>query len=151
MAWPSMHEGRSSVVGVLLILAALISYGFAINLARPLQQRNGALPVVWRAQAVALVLTAPLGSSDLLHARWATGPVLALLALGVLGTGVAFVIITIAAGRVGSARTSSAAFLIPPVALLLGVLVRHEHVAVLSMLGAAICVAGAWVMNRTRS
>jgi drug/metabolite transporter (DMT)-like permease len=150
MAWPTLHEGRSSVVGVLLILAALISYGFAINLARPLQQRNGALPVVWGAQAVAVVLTAPLGFSDLLHARWAAGPVLALLALGVLGTGVAFVIITIAAGRVGSTRASSAAFLIPPVALVLGVLVRHEHVAVLSMLGAAVCVAGAWVMNRAR-
>src|SRR4051795_5135504 len=107
MAWPTLHEGRSSVVGVLLILAALISYGFAINLARPLQQRNGALPVIWRAQAAALVLTAPLGISDVLHARWAIGPVLALLALGVLGTGVAFVIITIAAGRVGSTRASS--------------------------------------------
>jgi len=151
MAWPTLHEGRSSVVGVLLILAALISYGFAINLARPLQQRNGALPVVWGAQAVALVLTAPLGFSDLLHARWATGPVLSLVALGVLGTGVAFVIITIAAGRVGSARASAAAFIIPPVALLLGVLVRHEHVAALSILGAAVCVAGAWLMNRARS
>ncbi len=151
MGWPTLHEGRSSVVGVLLILAALISYGFAINLARPLQQRNGALPVVWRAQAVALVLTAPLGFSDLLHARWAAGPMLALLALGVLGTGVAFVIITIAAGRVGSTRASAAAFIIPPVALLLGVLVRHEHVAVLSILGAAVCVAGAWLMNRGRS
>jgi drug/metabolite transporter (DMT)-like permease len=151
MAWPTLHEGRSSVVGVLLILAALISYGFAINLARPLQQRNGALPVVWRAQAVALALTAPLGFSDLLHVRWAAGPMLALLALGVLGTGVAFVIITIAAGRVGSARASAAAFGIPPVALVLGVLVRHEHVAVLSMLGATVCVAGAWVMNRARS
>jgi drug/metabolite transporter (DMT)-like permease len=151
MAWPTLHQGRSSVVGVLLILAALISYGFAINLARPLQQRNGALPIVWRAQAAALVLTTPLGISDVLHARWATGPVLALLALGMLGTGVAFVIITIAAGRVGSARASSAAFLIPPVALVLGVLVRHEHVAALSILGAAVCVAGAWLMNRARS
>jgi drug/metabolite transporter (DMT)-like permease len=151
MAWPTLHEGRSSVVGVLLILAALISYGFAINLARPLQQRNGALPVIWRAQAAALVLTAPLGISDLLHARWITGPVLALLALGVLGTGVAFVVITIAAGRVGSTRASSTAFLIPPVALVLGVLVRHEHVAALSILGAAVCVAGAWLMNRARS
>jgi drug/metabolite transporter (DMT)-like permease len=151
MAWPTLHQGRSSVVGVLLILAALISYGFAINLARPLQQRNGALPIVWRAQAAALVLTAPLGISDVLHARWAVGPVLALLALGMLGTGVAFVIITIAAGRVGSARASSAAFLIPPVALILGVLVRHERVAALSILGAAVCVAGAWLMNRARS
>ena len=151
MAWPTLHEGRSSVVGVLLILSALVSYGFAINLARPLQQRNGALAVVWRAQAAALVLTAPLGIPDLLHGRWAIGPLLALLALGVLGTGVAFVIITMAAGRVGSTRASATAFLIPPVALVLGVLVRHEHVAALSILGAAVCVAGAWLMNRGRS
>ena len=59
VAWPTLGEGRSSLDGVLLILAALVSYGFALNLARPLQQRNGALPVIWRAQAVALVLTAP--------------------------------------------------------------------------------------------
>jgi drug/metabolite transporter (DMT)-like permease len=150
MAWPTVHEGRSSADGVLLILAALISYGFAINLARPLQQRNGALPVIWRAQAAALVLTAPLGIRDLLHARWQTGPVLSLLALGVLGTGLAFVLITIAAGRVGSTRASATAFLIPPVALVLGVTVRHEHVAALSVLGAAVCVAGAWLMNRSR-
>jgi drug/metabolite transporter (DMT)-like permease len=151
MAWPTMHEGRSSVDGVLLILAALVSYGFAINLARPLQQRNGALPVIWRAQAAALLLTAPLGIRDLVHAHWATGPVLSLLALGVLGTGVAFVLITIAAGRVGSTRASAAAFLIPPVALVLGVVVRNEYVAALSVLGAAVCVAGAWLMNRRRS
>jgi drug/metabolite transporter (DMT)-like permease len=150
MAWPSIHEGRNSVVGVLLILAALVSYGFSINLARPLQQRNGALPVIWRAQAVALALTAPLGMPDLLEARWATGPFLALLALGVLGTGLAYVLITVAAGRVGSTRASATAFLIPPVALVLGVLVRGEHVALLSMIGAAVCVAGAWLMNRAR-
>jgi drug/metabolite transporter (DMT)-like permease len=151
MAWPTIHEGRSSVEGVLLILAALVSYGFAINLARPLQQRNGALPVIWRAQATALLLTAPLGIRDLVHAQWSTGPVLALLALGVLGTGVAFVVIANAAGRVGSTRASATAFLIPPVALLLGIVVRNEHVAPLSVFGAAVCVAGAWLMNRSRS
>ena len=151
MAWPTINEGRSSADGVLLILAALISYGVAINLARPLQQRNGALPVIWRAQATALLLTAPLGLRDLLHAHWQTGPVLSLLALGTLGTGLAFVLITVAAGRVGSTRASATAFLIPPVALLLGVLVRHEHVAALSVLGAAVCVAGAWLMNWRRT
>jgi drug/metabolite transporter (DMT)-like permease len=151
MAWPTINEGRNSVDGVLLILAALVSYGFAINLARPLQQRNGALPVIWRAQGVALALTAPLGIPDLLEARWALGPVLALLALGILGTGVAYVLITVAAGRVGPTRASSTAFLIPPVALLLGILVRGEFVALLSVAGAAICVTGAWLMNRARA
>ena len=151
MAWPTLHEGRSSVVGVLLILAALVSYGLAINLARPLQQRNGALPVIWRAQAAALVLTAPLGIPDLLNAGWATGPWLSLLALGALGTGLAFVLATNAAGRVGSTRAASTAFLIPPVALVLGIVVRNEHVAPLSVFGAAVCVAGAWLMTRGRS
>jgi drug/metabolite transporter (DMT)-like permease len=151
MAWPSLDEGGSSADGVLLILAALVSYGFAINLARPLQQRNGALPVIWRAQAIALILTAPLGFPELLQARWAPGPLLALLALGILGTGVAYVLITIAAGRVGSTKASATAFLIPPVALVLGIVVRDEQVTGMAMIGAAICVAGAWLVNRARS
>jgi drug/metabolite transporter (DMT)-like permease len=151
MGWPTVNEGRSAVDGVLMILAALISYGFAINLARPLQQRNGALPVIWRAQAVALVLTVPLGLPDLLAARWTPGPLLALLALGGLGTGLAYVLATMAAGRVGSTRAAATAFLIPPVALLLGVSVRGEQVDLLSVLGAVVCVTGAWLMNRARS
>ncbi len=151
MAWPTIHEGRNSVDGVLLILAALVSYGFAINLARPLQQRNGALPVIWRAQAVALLLTAPLGVPDLLEAHWSPGPLFSLLALGSLGTGLAYVLITKTAGRLGSTRASATAFLIPPVALVLGVVVRGERVALLSVIGATVCVAGAWLMHRTNS
>jgi drug/metabolite transporter (DMT)-like permease len=147
IAWPTMNEGRNSLGGVLLILAALVSYGFAINIARPLQQRNGALPVIWRAQAVALALTLPLGLPDLLAARWTTGPLLSMLALGVLGTGVAYVLATIAAGRLGSTRASATAFLIPGVALVLGVVVRGEQVALLSVAGAVVCVAGAWLMQ----
>jgi drug/metabolite transporter (DMT)-like permease len=135
---------------VLLILAALVSYGFALNVARPIQQRQGALPVIWRAQAVALVLTAPLGLPEVLRARWSLGPALALLALGALGTGVAYVLTVMAAGRVGATKASATAFLIPPVALLLGVLVRGEHVATLSVLGGVVCLVGAWVMRRAQ-
>ncbi|MGH9259674.1 MAG: DMT family transporter, partial [Acidimicrobiales bacterium] len=150
MAWPALDEGRSSTVGVLLILAALVSYGFALPLARPLQQRHGALPVIWRAQLVAVALTAPLGMPDLLAAHWTLGPLLAMLALGALGTGLAFVVATTAAGRLGATRASATAFLMPPVALLLGVMVRGERVALLSVLGAAVCVAGAWVIRRAK-
>lgn len=151
IAWPSIHEGRSSLIGVLLILAALVSYGFALNIARPLQQRHGALPVIWRAQAVALVLTAPLGLPDLLAARWRPGPLLALLALGALGTGIAYVLISVAAGRLGATRASATTFLIPGVALLLGMVLRDERVALLSVVGGAVCVAGAWLIHRTQA
>ena len=147
MAWPAMHAGHSNVVGVLLILAAVVSYGFALNLARPLEQQYGALPVILRAQMVAVVLTAPLGIPAVLAARWTPAPFFSLLVLGALGTGIAFALLATAAGRVGATRASSAAFLIPTVALLLGVLVRGEKVATLSIIGSAVCVTGAWLMR----
>ncbi len=147
VAWPSLHEGQSSAEGVVLILAAVASYGFALNLARPLQQRYGALPVIWRAQAVALVLTAPLGLPTLLAAHWTPTPFLAVIALGALGTGVAYVLIAVAAGRLGSTRASATTFLIPAVALVLGMLVRGERVALLSIVGGVVCVAGAWLIR----
>jgi drug/metabolite transporter (DMT)-like permease len=150
MGLPTIGQGRSTVNGVLLILAALVSYGFALNIARPVQLRNGALPVIWRAQAVALVLTAPLGLPELLRAHWSPGPLFSLLALGALGTGVAYVLTVMAAGRVGATKASATAFLIPPVALLLGVLVRGEHVAALSVFGGVVCLVGAWLMRRAQ-
>jgi drug/metabolite transporter (DMT)-like permease len=150
IAWPTIREGHSGGIGVLLILAAVVSYGFALNLARPLQQQYGALPVILRAQAVAVILTAPLGMPDVLAARWTPAPFFSLLMLGAFGTGIAFVSLATAAGRVGATRASSAAFLIPPVALLLGVAVRQEYVALLSVVGSVVCVAGAWFMRREK-
>ena len=151
VALPAVGQGSSSSLGVAMILVALVSYGFALNIARPLQVKHGAIPVIWRAQMVAVVLTAPLGVHDLLHAHWTLAPLLSLLALGAFGTAIAHVVMTAAAGRLGAARASSATFLMPPVALLLGVLIRHESVSVVSVAGGAICVAGAWLMSHPRA
>jgi drug/metabolite transporter (DMT)-like permease len=98
---------------------------------------------------VGLLLTAPLGIPDVAAANWRTSSLLSLLALGALGTGVAFVLFAVSAGRLGATRASATTFLTPVVALLLGVLVRHESVALLSMLGAAVCLGGAWLIRRT--
>jgi drug/metabolite transporter (DMT)-like permease len=150
IALPTISEGRSSLDGIIMIFLALVSYAFALNLARPLQQQYGALPVIWRAQGAALLLTAPLGFGELLQAHWSPAPLLSILALGALGTGVAFVLMAVAAGRLGATRASAMAFLIPPVALALGVFIRGESVAWASVLGGAICVAGAWIMRRSQ-
>jgi drug/metabolite transporter (DMT)-like permease len=142
MALPAMG-GSSSAFGIGLIVMALVSYGIALNVARPLQQRNGAIPVVWRALGVALILTAPLGLPDVLQGEWSVRPVLALLGLGAGGTAIATIMTATAAGRMGATTASATAFLIPVVALILGVVVRHEHVTLVSVIGAAICLLGA--------
>ncbi len=148
MAVPGMNEASGSALGIGMILAALISYGFAINLARSLQQEYGAIPVIWRAQGVALVLTAPLGIPDLLSAHWSLGPALSLLALGMFGTAIANVLIAKAAGRFGAARASGSTFFIPVVAMILGVAILHESVAPLAIAGCFVCLSGAWLMKR---
>jgi drug/metabolite transporter (DMT)-like permease len=136
--------------GVLMILVALVSYGFAINLARPLQQRNGALPVIWRALGMALILTAPLGLPAVLDAHWTLRSVASLAALGAFGTGVANVLSATAAGRISATAASATNFIVPVVALALGVGLRHEHVSWVSIAGAAVCLTGAWLIRRAR-
>ena len=146
MALPALG-GTSSAFGVALIVAALVSYGIALNVARPLQQRNGAIPVVWRALGVALILTAPLGLPDMLNGDWTLRPALAMLGLGAGGTAIATILTATAAGRMGATKASATAFLIPVVALILGVMIRDEHVTMLSLAGAAICLLGAFIIR----
>lgn len=148
MAIPAANEGQNSPLGVVMILAAMVSYGFALSIARSLQQEYGAIPVIWRAQAVGMILTAPLGVPEVLHANWQLGPVLSLLALGALGTAIANVLMAMAAGKYGAARASSTTFLIPVVALVLGVAIRSERVEPIAIVGGAVCLLGAWLMKR---
>ena len=148
---PAVKEGSSSLFGISLIMVAMVSYGIALSLARSLQQQYGAVPVIWRAQLVGLVLTAPLGLPELLAAKWELGPLLSLLALGVGGTAIANILMAAAAGKFGAARASGSTFLIPVVALVLGVVVRHEHVLLVSIVGCLVCIGGAWIMKRASS
>jgi len=147
IAWPGLGAGGNSALGVGLVVAALASYGVALNIARPLQLRNGALPVIWRALAIAMVLTAPLGAPALLEAHWTARSFICMLALGALGTAVAQVLMAKAAGLFGASTASASTFLIPVVSLALGVIVRDEHVALISAIGCAVCLLGAWLIS----
>ena len=53
------------------------------------------------------------------------------------GTAIANVLTAVAAGRMGATTASATTFLMPVVALALGVVVRHERVPPLSIAGAA--------------
>lgn len=148
VAWPSLSGTYGTAVGVGLALLATILYGFAFNLAAPLQQRHGALPVVWRAQIVAMVLLAPWGLSGITGSTFAWSSVLAVAALGVLGTAIAFVAFVALVGRVGSTRASITVYFLPAVAILLGAVVRAETLSPLSLAGAVLVAAGAYATSR---
>ncbi|MDQ3660774.1 MAG: DMT family transporter [Actinomycetota bacterium] len=144
-------ESSFSAFGVLLILVAVILYGISFNLAVPLQQRYGALPVLLRAQLVALAAVAPVAALQLPQSDWSWPSALAMLPLGVVSTGVALVAMTNLAGRAGAARGSIAIYFLPVVAVILGVIFRDETIAVLSLVGTALVLGGAWLTSRKES
>jgi len=148
ISWPELQGSRATMVGASLVVLAVLCYGLAVNLAVPLQQRHGALPVLLRAQLAALVLLAPFGLWGLGGSRFAWGPVLAMLPLGVLGTGLAFVLMTTLVGRAGGPRGAVATYFIPVVAIVLGVALLDERVAAAAVAGTALVVAGAWLTSR---
>jgi drug/metabolite transporter (DMT)-like permease len=145
---PSLRGTPGTAFGATLVVVAMLSYGLATNLVVPLQQKYGSLPVIWRAQAVALVLTTPLGIAGLPSSSWAWRPVLAVLVLGAFGTGLAFIAATNLMGRVGATRGSVLAYLIPVVAIILGVVVHDEAVALIALVGTGFVLAGAWLTTR---
>jgi drug/metabolite transporter (DMT)-like permease len=138
----------STALGTGMVFFAIVLYGLAANLAVPLQQRYGALPVLLRAQLAALVVIAPFGLAGLPGSRWAWGPALAMVPLGVLGTGLAFVLMATLVGRVGGPRGSVAIYFVPLVAIAAGVAFRAEDVHVLALVGTALVLAGAWITSR---
>jgi drug/metabolite transporter (DMT)-like permease len=147
---PTLGEGSSSGWGVAMIMAALVFYGFALNLAVPLQQQYGALPVMWRAQAFALLFTTPLGVYGLGDSTFAWHSMFAMLGLGAFGTALAYVLVADNAGRIGSTRASVTTYIIPVVALALGVVILDESVAALALVGCAVALLGAYLAGRSR-
>ena len=141
-------EGSSEAIGVGMLLGAVVCYAFAINIAAPLQQRYGAMPVMARMLLVAAVLTAPFGVLSIPGSRLTPGSLLAVLVLGAIGTGVAFALMGRLVARVGSTRASFATYLIPVVALVLGVIVRDEDVHALAVVGIVAVLAGALLASR---
>lgn len=145
---PQLRESEATAFGAVLLLVAVVLYGLSTHLVVPLQQKYGGLAVIWRAQLSALLLITPVGLWQLPRSQFELGPALAMLPLGVLGTGLALVWMADLAGRVGGSRASVAIYLVPIVAILLGVLLRDETVAPLALGGMALVLLGAWLTSR---
>ncbi len=73
----------------------------------------------------------------------------ALLALGLLGTGVAFLIYLTLIESVGATNASMVTYLVPIVGLIAGAVVRGERFGPNVLVGAAVLIAGVWLAQRT--
>jgi len=148
ISWPNVRDADTTALGTVLVLVAIVMYGIAANVTVPLQQRYGSLPVLLRAQLAALVLVTPFGVYGLANSTWSAPAAAAMVPLGVLGTGLAFVLMSVLVGRAGATRGAVAIYFTPLVAIVLGVVARGERIEAIALLGSALVVSGAWLTSR---
>jgi drug/metabolite transporter (DMT)-like permease len=148
IALPSADGGQTATLGVALVLVATICYGFATNIVTPLQQAYGSIPVMARMLWLGVILVAPYGIYGLLRSGFAWPSLLAMAALGLLGTGLAYILMGGLVGSVGPTRASFITYLVPVVALVLGVVFRDEIVAPVVIVGSLLVIAGAILASR---
>ena len=146
---PTASVGDTSAVGVLLVVLAVSCYGVAANIAGPLQRRYGSPAVLLRVLVVASLATTPWGLVGLAGSGFAWSAVAANLAVGVGGTGIAYVAAASLIGRVGPVRMSAVTYVVPVVAAVLGVTVLGETLGALQVSGALVLVGGAWLTTRS--
>jgi len=148
MTLPSLRGAEAAPLEVALVLLAVVCYGINGNLVVPLQQRYGGPAVVAWALAISSVALLPLGIAGMSESDFAASSLIALVILGVIGTGIARTLSATLAGRGGAPRMSTTSYLIPIVALALGAAFRDEVIHPIGILGVAVALTGAWIATR---
>jgi drug/metabolite transporter (DMT)-like permease len=149
-AW-SAATARPDPIGVLLGLGACICYGLgAVYLRRRLSATPYSGLALMAVQlfigTVQLAVVTPLATA--MPAHLPVDVVLAVVVLGVLGTGAGYVFQYALIRGAGPTVATTVTYWIPVVSIGLGVAALGEHVAWNAPLGAAIIIAGA-ILSRT--
>jgi len=148
IALPSAGGDATAAIGVILVILATVGYAVSLNMVPPLQQKYGSLPLMARILRVATIMVLPFGIVGMADSSFAWPSLLAVSAVGVLGTGLAFVLMGNLTGSVGATRASFLTYLIPVVALVLGVAFRDEVISTLAVVGVGLVIAGAILASR---
>lgn len=143
--------GGGSWRGQLACLGAAFSYGISyIYISRFLTGRGLPAPVLAAGQLAAatvlLGVTAPLTAAGPVDITWKVAG--SMLALGALGTGVAYLLLYRLIGDEGPTAASTVTYLIPIVAVFLGVVGLGEPLTWNLALGTAVVLAGVALTNR---
>lgn len=138
--------GSNPISAILALLAAVLCYGFAFPYSRkfvlPYKLKPEAAATAQVSLAAATLLPFYL-MDGIARDYYRPGPVFAMLALGVFGTGFAYIWNFQIMAAAGSAIASSVTYVTPVVAVLVGVIFLGESVSWNQPVGGAIVLLGA--------
>lgn len=137
-------SGAQLLGGLAVVGAGL---GYAIGSLVATRRLAGVQPLGLAAivLAVAAVLSLPAALLTLPEAAPGAGPLAAIAALGILGTGVGYAIVYELIASVGAARTFLVTYLAPVFAVAYGVVLLDEPFGAASLAGLVLILAGSWL------
>jgi drug/metabolite transporter (DMT)-like permease len=149
ISFGSVGDGKgASVHGVLFLLIATCCYAFTSILSREMQVKYGTLTVLLWQEMFALLFSLPLGIPAFFESSFSWSALFALMILGSLGTGFAYVMYGMLMVRAGAVRGVIGVFFTPIVATILGLVFLDESVTMLAVIGMCIVIAGAYLTSR---
>ncbi len=143
--------GSGALLGGLMVLLASLGYavgGFMLKRRFAAVQPVGLVAATMTVSAAATLVPALLTQGAALPGA---GAAAALVALGVLGTGIAFLLFYTIIVEAGPARASVVAYIAPGFAVLYGALLLGEPVTLGTVTGMALIVGGSWLAAGGRS
>ena len=147
---PAGGTDERRLLGDLLFVAGAALWGVYSVLAKVASRRFDAVSTTFYGTALGTVILVPPALAEGGIERLAAAPVEALAGmayLAVFGTVAAFVLLNLGVARIGAARASAFALLVPVVGVLSSVALLGEELGPLTVLGGIIVLAGLWLIE----
>jgi drug/metabolite transporter (DMT)-like permease len=136
-------------VGVLWCLLAAVTYATGVLFQKPALKRLPAAQVTWMGCAIGAIACLPFAGDLVAGLRVApVGGWLGILYLGAIPTAVAFSTWAYALSRMPAGQLGISTYIVPPLAIVLGLIVFGEVPPVLAIVGGAICLVGVALSRR---
>jgi len=135
--------------GVVWALVAAVTYAAGVLMQKPALKRLPAAQVTWLGCVIGLVACLPFAGQLVEALQTAPGAAIAgAVYLGAVPTALAFSTWAYALSRMPAGQLGVTTYIVPPLAVVLGLVVFGEIPAVTAIIGGAICLVGVGVSRR---
>jgi drug/metabolite transporter (DMT)-like permease len=140
-----LSGSSDELIGGAMMLGAALCYAISWLLVK--HKMAGAAPeaVAGGTMVIAAVVTAPLLIASPPAAAPALDSVASLLALGIGGTGIAFILFYTLIADIGPARAAIVSYVAPAFSIVYGVVLLDESLTLAAVGGLALILAGSWL------
>jgi drug/metabolite transporter (DMT)-like permease len=142
LAWDKLSVGDGSTLAILAGLGASFSYGISVNYTKKKLGRVSPLAAATGSQIAAALLLLPLAVATWPSANPSLKSWLSVIALGMVGTGIANAFYFRLIARIGPARAIAVTYLVPVFGMLWGLIFLHEPVSASMLAACAVILLG---------